>query len=343
MSRVELHVDIAQFKANLIAIQTMCAPSVGGMVVIKANAYGHGAIGLAKASIEAGATYLAVASLEEAQSLKNAGIEAPILLLSEHSPKSFLDRVAITLFSLSQLPILIQKVRSENKSIKIHLKVDSGMCRLGLLPHEVQEALKDIESCPLIQVEGIFTHLSSAESEPVSLAQYKIFCAVLNKCKDNNQSFRYIHMTNSKATKNFPKMHFNMVRIGIDAYTKVMNVHTRVISIKSLKAGDKVGYDQAYCLKKQSQIAVLEMGYADGVSLRASEGGQVTINGCVYPIVGQVCMDMIFVDLGGLDSGVTIRDTAILSPTELSKTLDINLRHVTCSFDRIRTIVVYAL
>ena len=143
-------------------------------------------------------------------------------------------------------------------------------------------------------------------------------------------------MTNSIGTQNFPHMHFNMVRIGLNTYKHVMSIKTRIISIKKLKEGDTVGYNKGYTLTKDSQIAVLEMGYADGIPTSAHQGAHVSIQGKQYPIVGIVCMDMTFVDLGEGASDIKPGDYATLSPTELSLDLGKNLRELSCSFDRKR-------
>ncbi len=336
MPRTELQVNLAQFKSNLIAIKKSCGSSVGIMTVIKANAYGHGAVAIAKASVAAGATYLAVASLDEAKILRRADISTPILLLSEHSPDIFLDSVAVTIFSPSQVSVLIKKARLVKQPIKVHIKVDTGMHRLGLLAEEVPAVLDELKTCQFIQVEGVFTHLSCSKSDSDSQSQFEQFYSILKACNKNNHSFRYTHMTNSIGTENFPNMHFNMVRIGFAAYRHVMTVHTRVISIKALKKGDKVGYEHDYCLDKDAHIAVLEMGYADGFPDKYVYA-KVMIKGVNYPVVGLVCMDMISVDLGSLASGVMIGDVAVFSPTQLSDDSDLNLRTITCSFDRPRT------
>jgi alanine racemase len=329
-------IDLNKYKSNIQNIRKSLKVGISVMAVVKANAYGHGSEDLAKASIEAGASYLAVATENEAQSLIDSGIKSPILLLSEFRLKSLHENIAITVFDSGQVDHIIEQAKETNTKVKVHLKVDTGMHRLGISSEEIRKVSDRLKNSPNIIVEGLMTHLSTAASKDVSEKQSNEFLKIISDLEKEGPLPPIIHMTNSIGTEVYPQMHFNMVRLGMAAYENVMTVKTSVITIRNLKKGDSVGYESDYCLKRDSTIAVLKIGYADGLPLNASKGGCVEIKGSSFPIVGIVCMDMIFVDLGDNKSLVNTGDIALISPTHMSSAIDINFRYLTCMFDRPR-------
>ncbi|RAP38216.1 alanine racemase [Candidatus Marinamargulisbacteria bacterium SCGC AAA071-K20] len=341
MPRASRLINLEIYKRNLKNIRKTLGNNVQLMAVVKANAYGHGGVAIAKAAIQAGVNCLGVAAWQEAKELREAGLNHPIQLLSENDPKSILDNVTITIYSEDQINLIMEKAKNENKVAKVILKVDTGMHRLGILPKGVPQVLSSLNNSPHLELEGIMTHLSTASSKTISESQLNVFTEIIDSLKTMGIDVPFIHMASSDITEKYPNMHFDMVRIGLASYQNVMTIKTQVISIKSLKAGAVVGYDNHYVLKKNAKIGVIKIGYADGVPMISNQGAQVSISDVNYPIIGKVSMDMMFIELREDNSAVKVGDEVTLSPTKMSKDLNLNHRELTCSFDRPRCKLVY--
>lgn len=300
---------------NLSAIsENMCnaiefANKDYAFAVVKANAYGHGAIHVSRVVIEAGATHLAVTTLDEALQLRSEFPKIPILVLGYTEPKYFsvASKFAITL-TISNIE-QIKKLASFREVLKIHLKVNSGMNRLGFFTlEEIREAYVAIRYNTFLDIEGLYTHFATADDDVrYYKQQFDFFNAVVD---DIGKFFKIIHCQNSAATL-YPlegMEKFNAFRFGISLYghnpsksklasfelKNALEFYAHVSSVTKLKRGSKVGYGADYTLEKDGYIATLQVGYADGI-IRANSGRDVLINGKRYPIVGRVCMGQLMV------------------------------------------------
>ncbi|MFH1542056.1 MAG: alanine racemase [bacterium] len=306
-------IDLEAIKHNIGAIKKLLAPNVLFMAVVKANAYGHGSVAVARAAVEAGANYLAVANLKEALELREAGIISPILILTE-SPTSVLDEIiqydlTQTIYSVTEAQTLSEEAKKRGKTAKVHVKVDTGMGRVGVMPSEAVAFITKISSLPNIELEGLFTHFAKAEDENdgYTKEQFELFKQVLVKA----DQIRLKHSANSAAVLFHPETHLDMVRVGLMMYglypgngrnkielQPALSFRSRVTYLKTVPAGKAVSYGATYVTPKETTIVTIPVGYADGFSRRLSNRGQVIIQGKRYPVVGRVTMDLTMVDVG---------------------------------------------
>ncbi|GAB2695180.1 alanine racemase [Paenibacillus thermoaerophilus] len=318
---------------NVKAIKAGLRPSTRFMAVVKADGYGHGAVQIAKAALEAGADWLGVALLDEALQLRAAGIDCPILVLGYMPPASVeaavKHRIAITVFARDDLDTVIESAARLRQQADVHLKADTGMTRLGVTDRdEALDLARTAASSPWVRLEGIFTHFASADSpdETYTRGQFRTFLAMIEHLERNGIRVPVKHCCNSAATLRFPEMHLGMVRVGISLYglspysgpvpvmpelLPAMRWKTRVASLKQVPAGQPIGYGCTYRPERPSLIATVPVGYADGLSRRLSNRGGVWIGGRHAPIVGRVCMDQTMVDVSAVP-GVRTGDEAIL-------------------------------
>ena len=298
--------------------------------VIKANAYGHGAVKLAKIYQEKGADFLAVSNIEEAIQLRKANIYLPILILGYTDPEcaSILSKYDLSQCVFSkEFGESLNKFATEQKvTVKTHLKVDTGMGRIGFnarvkqCEKKVLEDIKSVYALENLSFEGIFTHFASADEgdngEDYTNKQFDAFCFVIEYLKNKNINVGLRHCANSATIFDYPKMHLDMVRAGIVLYgvhpsnelknrselKPTLKLLSVVDFIKEVDIGDSVSYGREYVAKEKRKIATLPIGYADGF-WRANfrTGGVVEINGKYAPIVGRVCMDQCMIDITDLD------------------------------------------
>lgn len=289
--------------------------------VVKADGYGHGAIEVAKAALEAGASYLAVAFLDEAIELRQAGIKAPILILG-YTPRNavkeaILNDIAITVFTRDVLDTIQCVAEESKKKARVHIKVDTGMSRIGV--NNKEETLNLIQSITsdYVEVEGIFTHFADADNTDLTYTnkQYKKFSEVINFLGKHGINIPIKHCCNSAATIALPEWHMDMVRVGISLYglypaehleekidlTQVMSLKTKPIYIKEVAASQPISYGCTYAPSCTSLIATIPIGYADGFSRALSNKGHVTVKGKKVPIVGRVCMDQSMIDVTNVE------------------------------------------
>jgi alanine racemase len=306
-------IDLTKLKKNYKRIEEI----VKGrriICVVKADAYGHGAVEVSKALEESGAFALAVASMEEAMILRDNAINSSILVLGYVDPKTLgiaSDlNISITMFDKSFLKRL--KEYHGSKPIKIHIDVDTGMGRLGLFPEEVLDTVREITNLNNIYLEGIYTHFSSADSDKKYTAdQLRIFNRIIEDLKDENLCPPITHASNSSAVLNETKSYFNAVRPGILLYglsplnkdiesiEPILSFKSRVISARNVKEGSNIGYGRTFITKKPSLLATIPVGYADGVPRSLSNKGEVIIKGMRAPIVGTISMDLTIIDVTG--------------------------------------------
>ncbi|HVC33388.1 MAG TPA: alanine racemase, partial [Chloroflexota bacterium] len=301
------------------------------MAVLKADAYGHGAVAVARTALVRRADYLATACLSEAISLRAHGIAAPILILGFtppwQAPEVVRHDLTATVYSTEIVHHLSREALAQGRTAKVHVKVDTGMGRLGLLPAEVPDFVAAIRALPGIDLEGIFTHFACADApdlEP-TLAQLRRFNAVLAKLEESGCRPRYVHAANSAATLRFPEALFTMVRSGIAMYGQDPSEHVRcpvgfrpaltfktlVAQVKELPTGSPISYGATFVTGRASRIAVLPVGYGDGFRRGPANWGEVLVRSRRVPIVGVVCMDMTMVDVTDVP-GVRAGDEVVL-------------------------------
>lgn len=316
-------INLDHLRSNYQAFRTALPQEMMILACVKANAYGHGAVRVAQEMERMGADYLSVAFLDEALELRQAGIELPILILGYTPPEAIQiaweNDITITLFSQEVLEAIIQlPVQSVVKPLKVHIKIDSGMGRLGLLPGE--EALSFIEkACSIqgIQVEGMFTHYAKADEEDKSytLEQYRRFRSVADALEERGCNIPIIHTGNSATAIDMPLISHNMVRIGISLYglypsdevdcqkivlNPVLTLKTKTVYVKTLPPQWGVSYGSRYVTEENEVVATLPIGYADGYSRMLSGKAEVLIRGRRIPVIGTICMDQCMVSLQSL-------------------------------------------
>ncbi|SDE67458.1 alanine racemase [Paenibacillus sp. UNCCL117] len=287
------------------------------MAVVKADGYGHGAAEAAFMALEAGADYLGVAFVDEAVQLRHAGVQAPILILGCTPPHAveaaIRQRLTITVSSRDMLDDVTRCAKTIGLQAIVHLKIDTGMSRLGFAPEEALSVCLASAS-PLVAIEGIFTHFADADnSDPAfTREQYGAFVSLLERLSESGVHIPIKHCCNSAAAMKFPDMHMDMVRIGIAMYgltplpgephpayplREAMQLKTNISYVKPVHKNKPVSYGLTYRTDKDSLVATLPIGYADGLSRRLSNNGFALVRGRRVPIIGRVCMDQTMIDV----------------------------------------------
>ncbi|MCX7779993.1 MAG: alanine racemase [Negativicutes bacterium] len=299
--------------------------------VVKANAYGHGAVEVSKAALAAGASSLAVAIPEEGIELREAGIAVPIfllgLILPEQADIVVKHRLIAPVATREGASALSAEALRQGRRAYVMLKTDTGMGRIGLRPADVQAFAAEISRLPAIELMGLFTHLATADAADKTYAneQLAIFQRVADTLLKAGINLPYISAANSAVILDLPAGHCNLVRAGIAMYglppsdemhnvpalRPAMTLKTRIVFIKHVPAGTKIGYGSTYTTPEDTYIATLPVGYADGYSRRLSNKAEVLIGGKRRRIVGRVCMDQTMVDLGPV-CDAEVGDEAVL-------------------------------
>lgn len=287
------------------------------MAVVKANGYGLGSVPLAQSVEAAGLVdWFGVATVDEAIELRENKIQHPILILSEPHPHEIDRALANHLYFVIYTPDFLIELGHRAMTLgtiaNVHLKIDTGMNRLGCEPSEAAGLITRISEHPCLSLTGIMTHLACADTpeHPLNTRQIRQFETVTRSLNLPSDVIR--HAANSAGTHYFPSAHFDMVRVGIDSYTSIMTLHARILRVHGVCAGESVSYGGTYIASKNTQIATISIGYADGVP--RSFSGEVLVQGQRCPVIGRVCMDMLMVDVGTLS--VTVGDTITLVGTD---------------------------
>ena len=326
-TRTWTEIDLSNLEHNYRALRAMLPQGCRFLGVVKADAYGHGAVPVARRLETLGAEYLAVACLDEALELRQAGITTPILILG-YTPveraDSLLDNgITQTVYDVNMARALSDAAAAAGKTLKIHVKADTGMSRLGWLCGEEDqsaavEAIAQVCALPGLEAEGIYTHFANADGdEDYTMLQFTRFLDLLEALKDKGITFAIRHCAASAAALKFPCTHLDMVRPGIALYghypdpscegldgpglRPVMTLKTRVASVKTVPAGTPVSYGCTHVLDRETRLAALTIGYADGLPRLCSDKLEVLIGGQRAPVVGRICMDMCMADVTGLD------------------------------------------
>lgn len=303
---------------NIQAFKQLLNSDTNFMAVIKANAYSHGATPLAKKMEENGAAnYFGVAQLSEALQLRAHDITTPILVFNSTHTKDIKQaiqkEITLTVFSEDVATEVVQAAEQLEQTAKVHLKIDTGMARLGVTTFA--EALKVYETLQsdFVAIEGIYTHFADAyeqTTDSFTHQQFNRYKEILDQFEEKGLHFDLKHTCNTAATINFPEYHLDMVRVGVGLYgfdptvggehkvdlTPLETVQTTVTHIKDFPAGESVGYNRTYYSKDNMKIATIAIGYADGVAKSLSNKGFFTYKGHKMPILGAVCMDQIMLD-----------------------------------------------
>ena len=355
-SLIWAEIDLKAIAHNVAELRRITRPDTRLMAVVKANGYGHGAIEVAKCAMQNGAETLGVARIEEGIRIREAGIQAPILIFGYTLPDRAGDlleyELATCVYTAASARKLSGTAAALGKKIKVHLKVDTGMGRLGQLPRNFKpdnstaiaaDALEEtltIAGLEGLEFEGICTHFASADSADKSAAekQLNLFIDYLKHLRQAGLEPPVIHAANSAALIDMPQSHFDMVRPGISIYglypsdevrkervplKPAMALKARIIHLKEVPAGFKVSYGGTHETRKPTTIATVSVGYADGLNRLLSSRGQMLVHGQRAPIIGRVCMDLTMLDVGGIEN-VQLGDEVVIFGQQGNETLSVD-------------------
>ena len=353
---VTAEIDLKAIAHNIKELGRITNDNAKLMAVVKANGYGHGAIEVAGCALQNGAEILGVARIEEGIQIRNAGIKTPILVFGYTPPQQAAALMEYDLIQSVHTSLaareLSEAVASRGKPLKIHLKVDTGMGRLGLLPQDytsknsaavsvdaIEETLA-IAGLKGLELEGIFTHFATADSTDKSYAedQLDLFMSYLNRLRKSGFEPSVRHAANSAALIDMPRSHLDMVRPGIAIYglnpsdeiinkqvtlKPAMAFKSKIIQLKEVPAGFAVSYGSTYKTQKPTTIATVPVGYADGLNRLLSSRGQMLVHGQRAPIIGRVCMDLTMLDVGHIDR-VQMGDEVVIFGRQRNSSLTVD-------------------
>lgn len=327
-------IDLAALERNLKLIRASLPKHIRYVAVVKADAYGHGLPHTVARLMHAGADLFAVANIAEAMTIRELSADWPILLLGATLPEEvrYLAEydLAATVSNVAELQRLNEAGAMAGKPIAVHLKIDTGMGRLGVWHEHARQLYDQICASPCVRLAGVFTHFASADDDPVFTAeQRRLFLATLQTFPGLDSSNLFIHADNSAGLESAPGEGsvFNAVRVGLLQFgvlphphsllarvhtEPVFSFHTRVGLVKHLPAGTGISYGRTYTLHQNSRVAILTAGYADGIARASSNRGFVLIKGRRCPILGRVCMDQTIVDITAVPGEVHCGDPVVL-------------------------------
>lgn len=327
-------INLSAIKKNTQTFKRIIGPQCLLMTVVKANGYGHGAIEVSKNALESGADYLGVAFPEEGAELRDAGILAPILVLAEPSPEQVswvIDYdLEVALYTIDLARKLSEESQKKNKEVLVHLKVDTGMNRAGTLFKNFPRLLEELKDLKGLKVKGLFSHLACAEHpfREINSKQIELF----EKAKKMTKSFfpetSYFHLANTAGTLFMSQARQNMVRVGLGIYGLYPNKEAkkavvlkpalswkaRIALIKEVPIGSGVSYCHTFVTQKPTRLALVPLGYADGLKRALSNKGEFLIGGQRVSIVGRVCMDQVMVDVTGVENVKVGDEVVIIGP-----------------------------
>jgi alanine racemase len=311
-------IDLGAIRRNISRVRELLTAGTDVMAVVKANAYGHGDVAVARAALDAGAKALGVILVDEGIRLRAAGIDAPILLLHEapadRADEALANRLTPVVFSEQGLAAIGAAADRAGRTVAVHVKVDTGLNRLGVPLDRLDELVTALAKEPRLEVEGCFTHFAFADQprNPFIDTQLDRFRDALARLEALGIQPRIRHAANSAASITRPDAHFDMVRLGIAMYglspgpqcdgvidlQPAMSLKARAAMVKRVPAGDAVSYGHRYRLERPGTIVSIPLGYADGWPRALGSNASVLIRGRRYPAVGTVCMDSFMADLG---------------------------------------------
>jgi len=320
-------IDLDNLEHNYQQLRRHLSPKTKMMVTVKADAYGHGLIPVSKKLISCGVDFLGVASIDEGIKLRESGITAPILVLGmvlkEDIEPLFEFDLATAVCEMQLAKALNAKARSLKKKINIHVKVDTGMGRIGVKHEDALSLVKEIAELSHLFIEGIFTHFAFADmNKKFTLYQLRLFERLVRELDNRGVRIPFVHAANSMGVLDYKHSHFNMVRPGLVIYgiypkenvrinlKPVLSLKTKVVFVKKVSAGVGISYGHEYTTRKSTKIATLPIGYGDGYPRNLSNRAPVLIKGKRFKICGRICMDQIMVDTG--NSSVKAGDEVVL-------------------------------
>ncbi len=333
-TRAEINLD--NIGHNVSEFRRLLGPDVQIMAVVKADGYGHGSVEVARAARQAGGSCLAVALVEEALELRRAGIEVPVLLLGCTDPADvpllLKHNLTPALFDLEKAKLFSSRCASVEKPLPVHLKIDTGMGRIGVRPADAAGFIAAVSRLPGLKLEGIFTHLSSADEDDDSAKAYtagqlQLFDGVIAAAREKGIFPPVCHAANSAAALLFPQSRYNLVRIGISLYgcypapwmqnhaavklRPAMSLKSKIVFIKEVPPQTPLSYGRTYRTAERSIIATVPIGYADGYHRRLSNRSEVLVRGRRAPVIGRICMDQMMIDVSRIE-GAAEGDEVVL-------------------------------
>lgn len=342
--RVYAAIDLDAVCHNISEIKKLVGPDTKIMPVIKADGYGHGAVPVAKALNKIGVDGFAVAIIEEGIALRKQGITKPILILgytSEYQYASLIQHeIEQTVFSYEMAEAISKFAVTMKKEARIHIKVDTGMNRIGFKPTEESVGqVQRIQKLPNIKIQGIFTHFACADEEDKTSARYQkeLFDQFVSKIEEKGIEIPVKHVSNSAAIMDLRECRMDMVRSGIITYglypseevdksaidlKPALSLISHVIHVKEVGPGEGVSYGSTFVTDRKTRIATIPVGYADGYPRALSSKGRVIIRGQYAPIIGRICMDQFMVDVTDIE-GVSVMDRVTLVGTEGDKNISV--------------------
>lgn len=327
LRRTWAQINLDAIDNNITQIKSLLSPGTMLCATVKADCYGHGYAYTAQEMSEAGADWFSVSNLAEALQLRRSGIDKPILILGYTPPDKVFELVyndiSQSVYSLDYARTLSYYAQKAGVTVNAHIKIDTGMSRIGFVYHDTEtdgaviEEIEEVCRLPGIRPEGVFTHFSSADSvsgEAYTRIQYSLFCNAVNLLESDGISFEIRHCANSATILSYPEMCFDMVRAGIILYgvypseevphnihlLPVMELKTVISMTKELPPDTAVSYSRTYQTPSVRRIATVPIGYADGYPRRASNRMYMLVGGKKAPIVGNVCMDQCMIDVTGI-------------------------------------------
>jgi alanine racemase len=333
--RVWAEIDLDNLAANVRALCAM-AGEARFLAVIKGNAYGHGAVPVGRVAVRNGAWCLGVISVDEGEELRRGGIDAPILVLGSASPALaetiVRNDLRSTVGSLAMGVALAEAARRQGKQAIVHVKVETGLHRFGLVPDEAVALAEALRMMPELVVEGLSTHFASVDEgdKTFTYEQYELFRA----CAERLPWVPMHHVSSTSALLDLPDLHLAMVRSGIGLYgcypsvevshlvalKPVMALRSRVARVAMLEVGESVGYGRTWTATQRTRVATVMAGYADGVRRSLSNKGVALVEGCRAPLIGRVAMDMHMIDVSGIED-VEVEDEVTLIGDQGNETL----------------------
>lgn len=334
LNRAWAEINLDNIAHNIREIRRITNKNAEIMGVVKADAYGHGVMEVTRTLLDNGAARLAVSMLDEAIQLRRNGISVPILILGYTDPiranEIIENDVTQTVYSHELAQALSDEAVKQGKKVKIHIKIDTGMSRLGFLPgYSAIKNVVEISQLPNLIIEGLFTHFATADerNKEFTLTQFELFMSICSELQRIGIHIPVKHCANSAGIIEYPEMHLDMVRSGIILYgmypseevdkSKIdlkpaMTLKANVILVKEVEKDTSISYGRLFTTNRTSKIATIPIGYADGYTRMLSNKGKVLVHGQYAPVVGRVCMDQCMIDVSDLDCNVEVGDEVIL-------------------------------
>jgi alanine racemase len=331
LNRIEI--DLGAVDHNFTVLNGLLKSTGARIIaVVKSDAYGHGLVEVSQVLESAGVWGFGISEVDEAVSLRQKGITAPILLMSGLPPGAEKEVMALDLIpgvtDVSSLDTLERVAAVRDETCKVHLKVDTGMGRLGFPINELYEVVKERDQWPHLNLEGLYSHLSSADDplDPFNTVQLNTFASVLDKVRGIGWKPSTVHLANSAGLIHFPSAHYDLVRPGLAIYGSypgpqskkgielrpVMSFHSKITAVRNLPKGSPVSYGHSFFTKRPSRIAVVPVGYDDGYLRSMSNRSMVLVRARRCPVVGRICMRAFMVDVSMLDGVVPGEEVVLL-------------------------------